>query len=199
MKLWLVRHARPLVEDGICYGASDLAPDCEATVRTARKLAGVLPAEARLRSSPLRRCAYLAQELRNLRPDIEVAFDSRLKELDFGAWELMKWSDIPRTELDLWAQHFSDFRVGGAESVQALLDRVAHALVQQSNSTVENRDSVWITHAGVIRAVQYLARHGLRRPPVRDWPLEEIPFGSWQVLAIGNIPPLSATPVEPSQ
>jgi alpha-ribazole phosphatase len=189
MKLWLVRHARPAVQDGLCYGASDVEPDHETTVLAARKLARALPAEIRLRSSPLRRCAALAHELRRVRPDVEVVFDSRLKELDFGAWELMKWRDIPRTQLDHWAQHFSTFRVGGAESVQALLDRVARALAEDWGIWATNGDAAWITHAGVIRAAQYFAQHGLRQPQARDWPLRAIPFGSWEVLTVATISP----------
>ena len=33
MKLWLVRHAQPLVDAGVCYGRLDVAADPAATVR----------------------------------------------------------------------------------------------------------------------------------------------------------------------
>ena len=39
MKLWLVRHAKPLVDEGVCYGASDLDADPEATLAAAQELA----------------------------------------------------------------------------------------------------------------------------------------------------------------
>ena len=42
MKIWLVRHAQPLVEAGVCYGASDVAADRAATQDAAQRLAEAL-------------------------------------------------------------------------------------------------------------------------------------------------------------
>ena len=43
MKLWLVRHAQPRIEAGVCYGQLDLAADAQATRPCAEALAQVLP------------------------------------------------------------------------------------------------------------------------------------------------------------
>ena len=69
MKLWLVRHAQPLVNAGICYGRLDMAADVAATAECARQLAELLPAGIPVRTSPLQRCEHLAHALQALRPD----------------------------------------------------------------------------------------------------------------------------------
>jgi hypothetical protein len=51
MRLWLVRHAAPLVEAGTCYGALDVPADAQATQQAAQALAQALPPGAVLRSS----------------------------------------------------------------------------------------------------------------------------------------------------
>jgi alpha-ribazole phosphatase len=48
---------------------------------------------------------------------------------------------------------FAHHRFGGAESTQQVIDRVAGALHDLRAS--QAREAVWVTHAGVIRAVQF--------------------------------------------
>ena len=84
MKLWLVRHAQPLIAPGVCYGATDMAADEPATRQAAQALAQTLPPGLSLRVSPLQRCARLAQSLRELRPDLLARTDARLAEMNFG-------------------------------------------------------------------------------------------------------------------
>ena len=91
MNLWLVRHAQPLIDAGVCYGASDILADENATLQVARRLAGELPHGLRLITSPLQRCARLAAALQALRPDITFQTDRRLAEMNFGRWELHRW------------------------------------------------------------------------------------------------------------
>ncbi|MGJ4748845.1 histidine phosphatase family protein, partial [Leptospira sp. SA-E8] len=103
MKLWLVRHAQPLVASGVCYGASNIPADAARTAACAAQLAAELPSlpsGLALHSSPLQRCAQLARTLCELRPDLNLRFDERLREMDFGHWEGVRWDDIPRTAYD---------------------------------------------------------------------------------------------------
>jgi alpha-ribazole phosphatase len=76
---------------------------------------------------------------------------------------------------------FGQHRFGGVESAQMLLDRVASAVEQQRRELTD--EALWITHAGVIRAVQYLLEHGAR--PIRDaaqWPKEAPATGGYICL-----------------
>ncbi len=178
--LWLARHAPVLGGEGLCYGASDLPADAVASRAAAEALAAQLPTGLAAYASPLLRCQQLAQGLRALRPDLRIQDDARLREMDFGAWEGLRWTDIPRAEFDHWLADFADAPpAGNGETVRALMARVAQAWADWQTS---GRDALWVTHAGVMRAALLLSR-GVQLPPGgADWPRDELPFGSLLVL-----------------
>jgi len=178
--LWLQRHAPVVAQPGLCYGATDLEAHADATQAAARRIAPLLPADVQLCSSPLRRCAALAEAIATLRPDLSVRRDARLAEMDFGAWEGRPWADIPREDFDAWTADFVDLRAGTrGESVRAFMSRVAEA---HDEWLAQPRDTLWVTHAGVLRAVSLL-RRGIRCPAAAaDWPSGELPFGGWLVF-----------------
>lgn len=186
MKLWLARHAVPVVEPGTCYGRSDVAADPRASAEAARELAAAIPAVVRVATSPSGRCTQLARDLQALRPELAVAQDHRLRELDFGNWELQRWAAIPRPALDRWTADFGRHRPGGGEAVQELLARVRAAL---EDSVRDGGDQLWITHAGVIRATGLLVQGIFEVTDASQWPAIALPFGSWQVH---DLAPLSA-------
>ncbi len=189
-RLWLVRHARPLVEPGLCYGSSDLPADAADTERAARELAAVLPAGATLLMSGLQRAQQLARALHALRPELAPPVsDPRLNEMDFGRFELKPWDSIARAEFDAWTGNFHSHRFGGCESVGELLARVGQALRDQlpGRSCAAapgscSSDLVWFTHAGVIRAARLLHTRPDARPLATDWPVQAPAFGGWHCL-----------------
>jgi alpha-ribazole phosphatase len=143
VRVFLIRHPRPAVPAGVCYGASDLdlagdALDCAARLRE------VLPAHLPVFSSPLLRCRRLAEALHDA-----PSYDARLREMDFGAWELRSWTEIARIELDAWAAAPLAYAPPGGESVGALQARVADFLVERIACGGE--DFAVVTHAGVMR------------------------------------------------
>lgn len=195
MKLWLVRHAQPLIDAGICYGRLDMAADAEATAECAAKLATQLPAGLRVVSSPLQRCEQLAQALQALRPDLAYKTDGQLQEMDFGQWEGCAWQDIPRAELEAWTGDFAHYNVGhDGESVAAFMARVGAAfegLTPQSQipamvprTMAQDSGVLWITHAGVIRAVELLAQGVRHIERANQWPVEAPKYGQWRTLAL---------------
>ena len=171
---WLVRHARPLIEPGICYGRSDIAADPGHTLTVAQALHGQLPAEVLLWTSPLSRCTVLCEALASLRTGLVWRIDERLAEMDFGCWEGQRWDAIDRSAFDHWTADFGHERFGGRESVQELIDRVAAALAEVQGL---GRPWAWITHAGVIRASSLLMEGRRQVSNSRDWPDDELPFG----------------------
>lgn len=188
MKLWLVRHAQPLVDAGVCYGVTDIPADTQATATQARQLAELLPSGARVFSSPLQRCESLALALCDLRPDLAHRCDVRLREMNFGRWEGRRWSEIGKDEFDIWMGDFAEHCVGGGESAQALMNRVAAALKSTrecvaASVNVTSGDAVWITHAGVIRAASLLAKGLTHLGSPREWPSGAPGYGQWHVLA----------------
>ena len=183
MNLWLVRHAQPLIDAGVCYGASDILADENATLQVARRLAGELPHGLRLITSPLQRCARLAAALQALRPDITFQTDRRLAEMNFGRWELHRWVDIPAADITEWTDNFGTCRFGGAESVQELMDRVTTLWDETSAAPT---DAVWITHAGVIRAAMLLSQGVRQVAQANQWPRATVTFGEVLTVASRN-------------
>lgn len=184
MKLWLLRHARVTLEAGLCYGVSDVPADPALTRQAAETAAGLLPLGLPVRVSGLGRAQQLAQALCQLRPDLPPpAIDPRLNEMDFGRWELQRWEAIPRGAFDDWMADFAHHRFGGAESSQQIIERVADAIDHQRSQP--ESEAVWVTHAGVIRAAQFVVTHG--RGPIRyasQWPREAPEPGGWLQLTV---------------
>ena len=122
MRLLLVRHPRPAVAPGLCYGGTDLPAVEDDTLRVhATLLAAGLPGALPVYASPLRRCADLARLIAGER----VRFDARLAEMDFGGWELRSWDAIGRDEVDAWNADLLHHRPGGGESLLQVAHRVA--------------------------------------------------------------------------
>ena len=153
MQLYLVRHSRPAIAEGICYGQTDIEPVSETlgddSNLITKKLAGnridgVI-------SSPLKRCSELA---RILHADSTTAFscDVRLMELNFGRWEMQAWGAIPRSELDAWGEDYVNHGPPQGESFQQLALRV-NAVINDCLKHYSGKNLLLITHAGVIRAI----------------------------------------------
>ena len=184
MPLWIVRHARPLIATGVCYGVMDVPADAAATAQAAQALALALPPDAVLRVSPLQRCQQLARAVQTLRPDLYALSDPLLREMDFGCWEGVAWNAIPPAALQAWTDDFGTHCFGGAESANQVLERVARAW----DARLQNPDTVWITHAGVARAAVLLARGIRHLARAEQWPLDAPAYGQWCVMPAGPEP-----------
>lgn len=184
MKLWLLRHARVDLAPGLCYGVSDVPAHADLTRAAVETLAPLLPHGAPLWVSGLGRARQLADAIRLLRPDLEpLHTDARLNEMDFGQWELQRWDAIPRAAFDTWMADFAQHRFGGAESTQEVIGRVAAALHDLRDTP--SQEAIWVTHAGVIRAVQYLAVHGEKTiHAVSEWPAHAPDPGGYLCLSL---------------
>lgn len=170
MILHLIRHPKPVIAAGICYGRLDVA--AENAAAAAEQLRATLPAGLPVWSSPLRRCRQLA-ELLHPAPGI----DPRLQEMDFGAWEGQSWDTIPRAELDAWAADVTGYAPPGGESPRAL-QRRALAFVGELAVPA----AVLVTHAGVIRT---LLAHWRGLPPAA-WTQLVFPYGSCTTVDLGR-------------
>jgi alpha-ribazole phosphatase len=178
MQRILVRHAQPLIAPGICYGALDIPADVTATDLAARELAAYLPARFSAWVSPRMRCRQLADALQDLRDDGVFTVDARLAEMDFGSWEGQAWANIPREAVDAWTADFGNHKFGGKESVSDVLTRVADAWNTAQGITL------WITHAGIVRAATLVAGGTLRVDQADQWPEAAPPFGQWISLPV---------------
>jgi alpha-ribazole phosphatase len=176
MTLWLLRHARVLIEAGVCYGHLNVPADTQATFDCATRLAGSLPEGITIVSSPLQRCEQLAPVLLGLRPNLAYKTDSRLQEMDFGQWEGRAWAAIPKSELDAWTSNFADYPAGKTgESVARFMARIASAFDEIDT----DQHTLWITHAGVIRAARLIAAGRRHITDANQWPMDAPACGQW--------------------
>ena len=148
MEIILVRHTTPDIEKGICYGQADIGITNSflEELQPILKDVPVNDANTVYYSSPLKSCAILAKKISD-----SIIYDNRLKELDFGDWELKKWDDIDKESLDIWMQNFVTEPTKNVESYIDLQKRTIEFLeeIKQQN----HQRVVIVTHAGVIRSL----------------------------------------------
>jgi len=141
VQVFLIRHPRPLIEPGLCYGRLDV--DCEDPLPIAKYLRASIPAGTPIITSPLRRARRLAEAL-----DQNARIDERLSEINFGDWEGKAWDNIDRAALDRWATDVLNFVPPSGESVAGLRERV----IDFACSLKIPRVAI-VSHAGVMRAL----------------------------------------------
>jgi alpha-ribazole phosphatase len=172
VQIFLIRHTRPLIEEGVCYGQLDLDVDSQAQdlQACATHLRSVLPTDTPVVASPLQRTRRLAEALH-----AAPCFDDRLMEINFGAWEGRRWDDIPRNQLDAWAADVLHFAPSAGESV-AMLQARAMACA----ATFSGEQIAVVTHGGVIRA---LLGHWLQLP-LAEWSQMQLAFGGVSLVEL---------------
>jgi alpha-ribazole phosphatase len=193
MRIYLIRHTETVLQKGICYGQSDvsLAPDFELQ---AEAVIAKLPSEySQIYASPLKRCQQLAEllsEKLSKRRDgvIEPTKDSRLKELNFGEWELQDWDNIYNSDRDFfnrWSKDYTSLCPPQGETYNALLKRVGEfweeKIFECTSMNSEDNAVLLVTHAGVIRAI--LSK--LLDIPIQQSFLVDLDYGS--VTKIGML------------
>lgn len=153
MDVLLIRHTRPDLDGSRCYGRLD-AGLCQGWDHEAAALRARLPADATIITSPDRRCRQLAEVLAGGRP-AGPAVDENLRELDFGAWEGLAWTDIPALESTYWAKDVWNRAPPGGETYAALHARVSAAW--QSLLLMNADRIVLVGNAGPLRALLTIA------------------------------------------
>ena len=96
MKIWLIRHAKPLVEKGLCYGRLDVRADQSLTELASDNLMNALSESSGVKvlfTSPRQRTKQLANLLAQ-RLNISLVEEELLAEMDFGEWEGHLWEDL---------------------------------------------------------------------------------------------------------
>lgn len=168
-----VRHPKPAIDPGICYGRLDVPLAMPPAQAAASVLQRHSLADCRvIVSSPLQRARLLAFEIARMM-QLEVVIEPRIAEMDFGDWENAAWSAIPRIDIDAWAADPLGYRPGGGETVHELQERVLGALRDRSQES-----ALWVTHAGPMRC---LYAH-VSRAPLADCLNHPIAYG--EVLEI---------------
>ncbi len=157
MEIYLVRHTSVNAEDKKrCYGFSDvsLAPTFQEEIaNTIGKLSIEIQQDTLLFSSPLSRCMTLAQGIQQAFSIEKITEDERLKEMNFGDWEGLFWSDIPEEVTMPWMQDFVNVPTPNGENFVALATR-ANAFWQEITARYSAKQQIVVTtHGGVIRSM----------------------------------------------
>lgn len=145
MTIYVVRHGRTEANaTGLLLGHADPGLDALGQ-RQAEALSRVIPAGARVLSSPLRRCQETARAL-----GAEPEIDRRLVELDYGELDLRPLSEIPA---EVWAAWRADpgFRPPGGETLEELAVRVG-SLLDEVLPEARTADVVLVTHVSPVKA-----------------------------------------------
>ncbi|TKG93690.1 alpha-ribazole phosphatase [Puteibacter caeruleilacunae] len=164
----LIRHTKPEVEKGICYGQADLDvagtffEEVDAIRDVMPKLKG-----AYIHSSPLQRCSKLAKELF---PNDTIHYDQQLMELDFGEWEMKAWSEIDETALRHWGDNFVEVKPPKGECLKDVQRRVLECW----KTLDKNETHVIVAHDGVLRIIL----SELLEIPLRSIFRMELPYGT---------------------
>jgi len=169
MEVYLVRHTETVCEKGICYGQADVGLS-QPFQNQFEIIKDQIPADALFYSSPLQRCALLANYL----SDANYQTDSRLMEMNFGEWELQNWDAISPETINPWMNDFVNVKVPSGESFTELYNRVVDFITGELQQLNPSKPIVLVTHAGVIRSI--LCK--ITNLPLRDAFNNKIDFGS---------------------
>jgi len=147
MKVHLIRHTTPDIDSGVCYGQTDLE-----VANTFADERDVIHAKLEtpydiLFTSPLRRCAKLADTI----DAKEKISDNRIMEYDFGDWELRPWDQFVTAEDKIWMDNFVHQPAPNGESLVTMQTRVKSfwdELIELPVTSV-----AVVTHSGVQRLI----------------------------------------------
>ncbi len=153
--IYMLRHTQPAIEAGVCYGVSDIELDpasCEDQIaRCVDRLSEV--EFSKIYSSPLRRTLQLAEAIAAGK---EITLDPRLKEMDFGDWEMTSWQEIFESqEGKAWFADYINCNTPKGESFKEMIQRASCVI---EDITHERGDILVVTHAGFIRAAMVAAK-----------------------------------------
>ena len=165
MELILVRHTKVAV-DGLCYGFSDVDLADSFIAEKDEVLKKVDSNDAVVISSSSSRCTKLASYI-----SYDYSTDDRIKELNFGDWELKRWDDLSDPEFDVWMNDYVKYKCPNGESLLQMKGRVEDfykELVSKNYQKV-----ILVTHSGVVRIFHHL----LKGIPLEDIFNVEIDYG----------------------
>ncbi len=149
--IYLLRHTKPNIDEGICYGHSDLElfphsveDDLSKAIESIASLK-----ITKIYTSPLKRCRVLAEAISRSRNMPQPIVDDRLMETNFGDWEMCRWDSIFESELGrAWFDNFLEVATPNGESFLDLQERSRSFF----DSIGDQKNILVVTHDGFIRA-----------------------------------------------
>lgn len=148
-RIYLVRHPALLAQGSPTpfMGHTDCLADAESALGLQQALMALKV--DRLVSSPLQRCARLAQDLAEL-ANLPLQFDANWQERDWGAWDGCAVTDIDAHALQAYYDAPFDYSIDQAETVDVMQTRINQAWL---DLVALQQDVLCITHGGPMRLV----------------------------------------------
>jgi alpha-ribazole phosphatase len=109
-------------------------------------------ATTKIYTSPLQRCNMLAEFLSES-TKLPIIIDDRIKELNFGDWEMKRWNDVDQPHLMKWMNNYETEPCPNGESYADLVTRVGDFI---GNIKDQHEPVMVVTHGGVIKALHAL-------------------------------------------
>jgi alpha-ribazole phosphatase len=154
LRLYLVRHGAASDAAGRCIGHCDIPLTSDGAAAVDRVGALLSRRPDRVVASDLARAAESARVLAR-RWNLPVAYDRRLREMHFGAWEGRPWSELERHDtvrLGAWMEDWVRVPAPDGESFEDVVAR-AREWLGESQEAWRDEAVVVVTHAGFIRAI----------------------------------------------
>lgn len=177
MEIYVIRHTKVDVPPGHCYGQTDVNllndyPDEIALFkdRIPTDLDTVI-------SSPLKRCTFIADDFSPY-----YSTDDRLMEINFGQWEMNKWDDIPKEQLQNWMDDIAHCCPPYGENLLKVQDRVTSFLNELRH--LNYTKVLLVTHAGPIRCIW----NYILQTPLSSTFKIPVDFGEVLHFNLGNTP-----------
>lgn len=148
--LYLMRHGQ-IAGPAALYGATNVALAKEGWQQMQQQCNAL--SVAQIVTSPLQRCAAFAARyaLENI---LTINTDDRLREADFGVWDGVPFDTISPAqwpELEQFWQSPAAVTFAQAEPLLAMQQRVISSWESHARSI--NKDTLMVTHGGVIRLI----------------------------------------------
>lgn len=154
-RIFLVRHGAAAGADGVVVGRTDLPLSDHGGADLERLSASWNdPPPWRLVASDLARSRQSAERLGrgwDLAPEI----DPRLREMDFGTWDGLAWSELQRREgarLDAWMERWWEIPPPEGESFVDVAAR-AREWLEETVEAAAGKTVLAVAHGGTIRAM----------------------------------------------
>ncbi len=145
MEIHLIRHTAVENPDHLCYGFAEMP--LRKNFEEDFKAIQIDKDFDLIISSPSQRCQLLAKHFHQ-----HYETDERIREMNFGDWELKKWDEIPEEEINPWYEDFVTIKAKNGENLLEMQSRVAEFWNELISKEDMNKILI-ITHAGVIRLI----------------------------------------------
>ena len=150
MKIYLLRHTTLDIDNDTFYGQSDVdvSENFYKEVKGIKKKInkeGIDLNNLKVFVSPLKRCIKLADEIFT-----GYEKDDRLKELDFGDWEMKNFNQIPELQIKTWEKNLMNYQIPNGETNSQFFKRLSSFC---DDKIRESNDTFIVAHAGSINCI----------------------------------------------